>query len=105
MKLTDLIIAPSSLGNKLWLVDVTPAYAYVNRQRTDNITGYRYSVALPEKNLDKIVIKIEGEQRMEAPNGYVEVRFDNLELYLQWYRGDYMVTGRATGIHEVPTKA
>ena len=28
MKITDLIIDPKSLGNKLWLVEVTPAYEY-----------------------------------------------------------------------------
>ena len=28
MKLTDLIVSPKSLGDKLWLVDVSPAYEY-----------------------------------------------------------------------------
>ena len=28
MKITDLIIDPRSLGSKLWLVDVSPAYEY-----------------------------------------------------------------------------
>ena len=27
MKLTDLIVSPKSLGDKLWLVDVSPAPA------------------------------------------------------------------------------
>ena len=49
MKITDLIIDPRSLGNKLWLVEVTPAYEYgKDERRTDTITGYRYSVALPD---------------------------------------------------------
>ena len=30
MKITDLIIDPKSLGSKLWLVDVSPAYGYQN---------------------------------------------------------------------------
>ena len=105
MKLTELIIDPKSLGSKLWLVDVKPAAVYVKGQRTDEISGYRYTVALPEKSLDKIDIKIDGDQRMEAPNGYVEVRFDGLEVFLQWFNKDYRVAGRATGIHLLNPKA
>lgn len=104
MKLTDLIISPASLGKKLWLVDVAPAYAYQNGNRTDTITGYRYSVALPEKGLEKITVKIDGEKRMDAPDGYVEVRFDDLEVFLYWSKGDYHVGANATGVHLVNPK-
>lgn len=82
-------------------MDVVPAYVYANGQRTDTISGYRYTIALPEKGLDKINIKIDGDQRMDSPNGYTEVRFDGLEVFLQWSGGDYIVAGRATGIHSV----
>ena len=33
MKLTDLIVSPKSLGDKLWLVDVSPAYEYKDNMR------------------------------------------------------------------------
>lgn len=47
MKITDLILDPRSLGNKLRPVEVTPAYEYgKDGRRTDTITGYRYSVVL-----------------------------------------------------------
>ena len=105
LKLTELDIMPSSLGSKLWLVDVRPAVVYVNGQRTDTISGYRYTVALPEKGLDKIDIKIDGKQLMDAPNGFVEVRFDDLKVFLQWYNKDYRVAGSATGIHLVNPKS
>ena len=49
MTITDLIIDPKSLGNKLWLVDVVPVYEYKDNKRTENITVYRYVVAIPEK--------------------------------------------------------
>ena len=88
MKLTDLIVSPKSLGDKLWLVDVSPAYEYKDGKRTDTVLGYRYSVALPEKGLDK-----------------VEVRFDNLEVFIYWSKGDYHVGAKATGIHLVNSKA
>ena len=105
MKITDLKIDPRSLGNKLWLVDVAPAYEYKEGKRTDNITGYRYSIALPEKGLDKIDVKIDGPQQMDAPNGYIEVRFDALEVFVYWSKGDYHVGAKATGIHLVNAKA
>ena len=104
MKITDLIIDPRSLGNKLWLVDVTPAYEYQINKRTDTVLGYRYAVALPEKGLDKINVRIDGDKRMEAPDGYADVRFDDLEVFIYWSQGQPQVGARATGIHLVNTK-
>ena len=104
MKITDLIIDPRSLGNKLWLVDVTPAYEYQNNKRTDTVLGYRYAVALPEKGLDKINVRIDGDKRMEAPDGYADVRFDDLEVFIYWSQGQPQVGARATGIHLENTK-
>lgn len=101
MKITDLQIDLKSLGNKLWLVEVAPAYAYQDNRRTDTVIGYRYTVALPERNLDKISVRIDGAKRMESPNGYIEVRFENLELYLYWSRSEYQLGARATNIHPV----
>lgn len=105
MKITDLVINPCSLGNKLWLVDVTPAYEYQNNHRTETVTGYRYAVALPEKGLDKINVRIDGKQLIDTPEGYAEVQFDHLEVFVYWSRGDYAVGAKATGIHVVTPKA
>ena len=101
MKITDLIIDPRSLGSKLWLVEVSPAFAYVNNRKTDTILGYRYTVALPEKGLEKINVRIDGDKGMEAPDGYVEVRFDGLEVFIYWSQGQPQVGAKATGIHLV----
>ena len=105
MRITDLLIDPASVGSRYWLVDVAPAYVYVNHQRTDTISGYRYFVVLPEREMDKIAVKIDGEQRLPKPNGYTEVCFDELKLFLQWSRDDYVLTGSAAGIHPVKQKA
>lgn len=96
--ITDLVIDPRSLGNKLWLVDVTPVYEYKDNRRTDNITAYRYTVAMPEKNLDKIGIKIDGKQLIEKPDGYAEVKFTDLEVFIYWLNGQPQVGAKATGI-------
>ena len=102
LKITDVIIDPCTLGDKLWLVDVHPAYSYIDGHRTDTITGYRYTVALPEKNLEKIAVRIDGEQKIEAPNGFVEVTFQNLELYIYWgAQNQPQVGARATDIQLV----
>ena len=105
MKITDLIIDPRSLGSKLWLVEVSPAYEYQNNRRTDTVLGYRYTVALPDKCLDKINVRIDGEKRMDTPDGYVEVRFDGLEVFIYWSQGQPQVGARAAGIHLVNSKA
>lgn len=85
MKITDLIIDPRSLGSKLWLVEVSPAYEYRENRKTDTVLGYRYTVAMPEKGLDKINVRIDGDKRMDAPDGYAEVRFDGLEVFIYEY--------------------
>lgn len=104
MKITDLLIDPKSLGDKLWLVDVLPAYEYKENHRTDTITGYRYTVAMPDRGLDKINVRIDGKQLMEAPDGYMEVRFDGLEVFIYWSQGQPQVGAKATGIHLVTAK-
>lgn len=105
IKLTDVTIDPRSLGNKYWLVDIAPAYEYKNNVRTDTVTGYRYTVALPEKGLEKVNVKIEGKQQLDKPDGYVEVVFDDLEVYVYWSQGQPQIGARATGIHPVSAKS
>ena len=41
VRIQDLIIDPRSLGEKYWLVEVSPAYEYKDNRRTDSITGDR----------------------------------------------------------------
>lgn len=98
MKITDLIISPESLGHKLWLVDIQPAYEYKDNKRTDNVTGYKYIVALPEKGLDKITIRIDGKQQIEKPDSYVEVTCAGLEVFIYWLNSQPQAGAKATGI-------
>ena len=105
MKITDLIIDPRSLGSKFWLVDVSPAYEYRDNRRTDTVTGYRYAVALPEKGLEKINVKIDGKQLLDPPDGNAEVGFTGLEVFIYWSNGQPQVGAKASGIHLANTKA
>ena len=89
----------------MWLVEVSPAYEYQNNRRTDTVLGYRYTVALPEKCLEKVNVRIDGEKRMDTPDGYAEVRFDGLEVFIYWSQGQLQVGARAADIHLVNPKA
>lgn len=98
LNIRDLRIDPASLGAKKILVDVVPTYEYKDRQRTQNITGYRYMVALPEHALDKIGVKIDGRQLMDKPVNGVEVEFAALEVTAYESQGSVQITAKATGI-------
>ena len=98
MKVTSLIIDPKSLGSTLWLVDVTPVHEYRDNKKTDVVIGFKYVVCMPDKNFEKIGIKIDGKKLMETPDGYVDVTFSGLELFLFWLNGQPQVGGRATSI-------
>ena len=99
LNIRDLRIDVASLGQKMLLVDVMPAYEYKDGKRTDNIVGYRYEVALPAHNLDKISVRIDGKQLMDAPeDGFIEVGFTNLEVSAYEREGKVLFTAKATGI-------
>ena len=105
LNIRNLRIDPASLGAKMLLVDVAPVYAYASGERTDKLTGYRYSVALPAHQLEKIGVKIEGnKQLIEKPDGYVEVEFDGLEVSAYESQGHTMLSAKATGIRAIEAK-
>lgn len=85
-KASDIVIdANKTFGSKLWLVEVAPYYEYKDGEKTNTVSGYKYTVALPERNLEKVGVKIAGAQLVDQPKGYVECKFTNLEagVYLQ----------------------
>lgn len=99
MKLTDIIIDRKTVGKTLLLVDVFPVYHYKNGKQTEEIEGYRYMLVLPDKNFQKIGVKILGSQQMNKPeDGYVDVTLDGLELFLYWMDGQYRLGAKATAI-------
>lgn len=99
MKLTELCIdVKRTFGDKLWVVDVTPAYEYKDGHRTENIQGYRYETVLPGHKMDKISVRIDGPALLEPPNGYYEVAYDGLEVFIYWTNGNYAVDAKATGV-------
>ena len=98
LNIRNLKIDPTSLGEKMLLVDITPAYEYKDGRRLDTVTGYRYIVALPEHGLEKLGVKIDGKQLVEKPDGFAEVEFDGLEVFAYEAQGKTQISARATGI-------
>ena len=98
LNIRNLKIDPTSLGEKMLLVDITPAYEYKDGRRLDTVTGYRYIVALQEHGLEKLGVKIDGKQLLEKPDGFAEVEFDGLEVFAYEAQGKTQISARATGI-------
>ncbi len=99
LSLRDLRIDPDSLGKKKLLVEVAPAYDYKDGKKSETISDYRYVIALPEHNLEKISVKISGKQLMEKPDGFVEVEFDELEVLAYEMQGKVQIVAKATNIY------
>jgi len=98
LNIRDLRIDPASLGEKKLLVEIIPAYEYKDGVKTNNIIAHRYVVALPKHNLEKIGVRIDGEQLMDKPEDFVEVEFENLEVGAYEKNGSLLLTAKATGI-------
>ena len=100
LKLGDLVIdVKGSLGGKYWLTEISPVYQYSDNKRTDTVTGYKYIVCLPEKSLEKIAVKIDGKQLLEQPtSSYVEVQFQNLEVFIYWLNQQPQIAAKASNI-------
>ena len=101
LNLRDLRIDNASLGRKMLLVEVVPVYTYQDGKRTENVSGYRYVVCLPDHKLEKLGVKIDGPQQMEQPDGFVEVKFEELEVTAYEMQGKVQFTAKAKSIHPV----
>ena len=98
LNLRDLRIDNASLGKSMLLVEVVPTYAYQEGKRTDSITGYRYVVCLVEHHLEKLAVRIDGAQQMEQPEGFVEVKFEGLEVTAYEIQGKIQFSAKAKSI-------
>ena len=98
INIRDLRIDPNSLGAQKLLVDILPVFEYKDHQRTENVVGYRYVIALPSHSLEEIGVRIDGKQQMEKPDGYAEVQFDGLELTIYEAQGHVQLSAKAQGI-------
>lgn len=105
LKLSHIVIdAKRSVGTGLLLTDITPVYLYQNQKKTDQIIAHKYECAMPDKNLDKVDVKIDGKKLLDLTDEYIEVEFENLELSFYTREGQLQISAKATGIVPVKTK-
>lgn len=99
IKLADLRIDPNSLGGNLMLTGVRPVYDYKEGERTDKIIGFKYEVACPKHSLEKITVKIQGEQQLEFNEGnFPIVEFRGLQIRAYVIGGDVRLSATADKI-------
>ena len=105
MKLSEIKIDVNrTLGTRFWLVEVSPAYEYKDGVKTDNLVGYRYTVTLPEKNFEKIGVKVPGASVVTEIKGYVEVKFRGLEVTPYQSGRDIALSAKAESIEILDKK-
>lgn len=97
------IDANKTVGKNPVLVDVAPSYVYENGKRTGEVSGFKYTVALPDKAFEKLTVKIDGECKLEKPDDrhYPVVIFDGLEMRPYWTPDGYKVSATAKNIRAV----
>ena len=105
LNLSELIIDPRSVGKKLFLVGVKPVYEYKDGHRvSDEVIGFKYEIALPEKHMEKIAVRIDGECLMAEPESFEPVLLDGLQLSLYWTPNGHQLKATAKGIRAVSNK-
>ena len=103
--LSELMIDPRSVGRKLFLVAVKPAYDYKDGHRiSDEPVGYKYEIALPEKHMEKLSVRIDGACQMEEPDSFQEIVLDGLKLELYWTPQGHQIRATATKIRPAAAK-
>ena len=104
--ITDLIVPEEWYEDVYFCVSIRPAYEYVNKQKTDNLIGYRYRVKSTVLQ-DEFSVLIYGNEPLlqpeDLPNGsMIQVTFDNLRLspYINVYKGfaTLMIRGEASDV-------
>lgn len=105
LNLSELIIDPRSLGKKLFLVAVKPAYDYKDGHRiSDEPVGYKYEIALPEKHMEKLSVRIDGACQMEEPDSFQEIVLEGLKLELYWTPNGHQIRATASKIRPAVVK-
>ena len=103
--LSELMIDPRSVGRKLFLVAVKPAYDYKDGHRiSDEPVGYKYEIALPEKHMEKLSVRIDGACRMEEPDSFQVIVLEGLKLELYWTPNGHQIRATASKIRPAVAK-
>lgn len=88
----QIIVDPATLGDRLRLYGVHPAYAYRDGQRTTDLIGYTYVVACSGLGGEQLGVRIPGKQLLDQNSIDQLVRFEGIDLriypsYVKGQRG------------------
>lgn len=84
-----VIVAPQTLGDRLRLYGIYPAYEYKDGKKTTNLIGYTYLVACSGLGGEQLGVRIPGKQMLDQSAIDHLVAFDdlNLQIYPSYERG------------------
>lgn len=103
IKITDLVISEETIAGKKLLTDVKPCYEYdKSGKRTETVVAFKYEVVLPEKNFERINVKVPGANPLvNKRDEFFEVEFDELEIKIYYIDKAYRVCYSAKNIRPV----
>lgn len=96
-----VIVAPQTLGDRLRLYAIHPAYEYKDGKKTTNLIGYTYLIACNGLGGEQLGVRIPGKQLLGQSAIDHLVKFDHLELriypaYVKGQRGIDAIGLKAT---------
>lgn len=85
----QVIVDPATLGDRLRLYGIHPAYEYREGKKTTNLIGYTYLVACSGLGGEQLGVRITGKQLLDQSAIDHLVHFDGLDLriYPSYERG------------------
>lgn len=91
--------ARKTCGDQMLLTGIAARYNYTDGKRVGEPIGHTYTVVVPARMYDQLMVYIPGTCSNDAPTEPVPVKFEGLELVVKWSQseGEY-IAGEAAGI-------
>ncbi len=105
IKLNDFKLNNEDFGRLFYLTNITPLFKFENGKATNERIGTKYEVALFEKKLEKIIIKVEGPQTLSddllIKKEMIKVVPEELEAYFYLRDGRPQISAKAKALKVV----
>ena len=87
--ISQVIVDPATLGDRLRLYGIFPAYEYKDGQKTTNLIGYTYIVACSGLRGEQLGIRIPGKQLLgqDAYDRLVQLEGLDIRIYPSYVKG------------------
>lgn len=102
IRTSEVSLNVREFGKEFFLTSINPDWKYENGKRTDERNGTKYEVAIAALRLEKINVKIQGEQFLSdellADKKMMKVAFDNLIAHFYVVDNRVGITATASAI-------